>query len=202
MQFAILIFDEPDSAALRDQYRQSHLDYLKAFDAQTLFAGPFTTDDEAADLGSLRLIEFPDIAAAEKHVVDEPYILGGVQKRWQIHRWQSAGATTWRDCPRTKGNIQALFLGIDKPGGTSTRSAHRQGHAAHLHRHAQSIMCQGEILTDDGNTAAGDLMLLDVPDMSAARAIIEHDPLVQAGCYQQVEFHRWRFGRVFDRYKL
>src|SRR5689334_18395012 len=47
-------------AALRDQYRQSHLDYLKVFDMQTLFAGPFTTDDESADLGSLRLIEFPD----------------------------------------------------------------------------------------------------------------------------------------------
>jgi uncharacterized protein YciI len=45
MHFAILIYDEPDSAALRDQYRQSHLAYLKVFDAQTLFAGPFTTDN-------------------------------------------------------------------------------------------------------------------------------------------------------------
>jgi uncharacterized protein YciI len=42
MHFAILIYDEPGSAALRDQYRQTHLDYLKVFDAQTLFAGPFT----------------------------------------------------------------------------------------------------------------------------------------------------------------
>ena len=64
MHFAILIYDEPDSAALRDQYRQTHLDYLKVFDAQTLFAGPFTTDNESADLGSLRLIEFPDRATA------------------------------------------------------------------------------------------------------------------------------------------
>ena len=31
MHFAILIYDEPDSAALRDQYRQVHLDYLKMF---------------------------------------------------------------------------------------------------------------------------------------------------------------------------
>ena len=51
MHFAILIYDEPGSAALRDQYRQAHLDYLKVFDAQTLFAGPFTTDDASADLG-------------------------------------------------------------------------------------------------------------------------------------------------------
>ena len=32
MLFSILIFDEPDTAALRDEYRASHLDYLKAFD--------------------------------------------------------------------------------------------------------------------------------------------------------------------------
>jgi hypothetical protein len=42
--FAILIYDEPDSAVLRDQHRQTHLDYLKVSDAQTLFAGPFTTE--------------------------------------------------------------------------------------------------------------------------------------------------------------
>jgi hypothetical protein len=65
MHFAILIYDESDSAALRDQARQAHLDYLQVFDAQTLFAGPFTTDDESSDLGSLRLIEFPDRATAD-----------------------------------------------------------------------------------------------------------------------------------------
>jgi uncharacterized protein YciI len=27
MHFAILIYDEPDSTALRDQHRQTHLDY-------------------------------------------------------------------------------------------------------------------------------------------------------------------------------
>jgi uncharacterized protein YciI len=31
MHFAILIYDEPDSAALRNQYRQAHLDYLQVF---------------------------------------------------------------------------------------------------------------------------------------------------------------------------
>ncbi len=44
MHFAIMLYDEPDSAALRDQYRQTHLDYLKVFDDQTLFAGPSQLD--------------------------------------------------------------------------------------------------------------------------------------------------------------
>ena len=102
MLFSILIYDEPDSAALRDEHRKAHLDYLEAFDAQTLFAGPFTTDDEAADLGSLRLIDFPDRAAAEQHIADEPYVMGGVQKRWQIHRWRGGLPTLGATVPARK----------------------------------------------------------------------------------------------------
>ena len=105
MLFSIVIFDEPDTAALRDVWRSRHLDYLKEFDSQTMFAGPFTADDESADLGSLRLIEFPDRAAAEQHVADEPYVTAGIHKRWHINRWEASVPHTWRDCPRTDGNI-------------------------------------------------------------------------------------------------
>ncbi len=202
MLFSILIFDEPDTAALRDEYRQRHLDYLKEFDRQTLFAGPFTTDDESADLGSLRLIEFPDRAAAEQHVADEPYVTGGVQKRWLIHRWKPAVPYTWRDCPRTEGNIQALFHGLDKPGSEAAREANREAHEAYLVEHGDSVVCRGPMFADDGASHAGSVLLMDVPDMAAGRALLESEPFFKAGCYGDITFHRWRFGRVFDRYKL
>ncbi len=202
MLFSILIFDEPDTAALRDEYRQRHLAYLKAFDDQTLFAGPFTTDDESADLGSLRLIEFPGRAAAEQHVADEPYVTGGVQKHWLIRRWKPSVALTWRDCPRTEGNIQALFHGIDNPEGPEIRAANRDAHEAYLDEHGTSIMCRGPMLADGGASHAGSVILMDIPDMAAGRALLEKEPFFKAGCYQDITFHRWRFGRVFDRYKL
>jgi uncharacterized protein YciI len=202
MLFSILIFDEPDTAALRDEYRQRHLAYLKAFDDQTLFAGPFTTDDESADLGSLRLMELSDRAAAEQHVADEPYVTGGVQKRWLINRWEPSVPVTWRDCPRAEGNIQALFHGIDKPEGPEIRAANQGAQEAYLDQHKMSIMCRGPMLADDGASPAGSVILMDIPDMAAGRALLENMPFFKAGCYQDVTFHRWRFGRVFDRYKL
>lgn len=202
MLFSILIFDEPETVALRDEYRQRHLDYLKAFDDQTLFAGPFTTDDESADLGSLRLIDLPDRAAAERHVADEPYVTGGVQKRWRIDRWQPSVPHTWRDCPRTKGNIQALFHGIDGPDGPNIRAANKTAHEAYLDDHANSIMCRGPMLADDAAAQIGSVILLDIPNMAAAREFLENEPFVKAGCFRDITFHRWRFGRVFDRYKV
>lgn len=201
MLFSILIFDEPNSAGLRDQYRQAHLDYLEAFDPQTLFAGPFTTDDESADLGSLRLIEFPDLAAAEKHIADEPYVIGGVQKRWQIHRWKNSLPYTWRDCPREEGNIQALFHAVDRPDGAGIRARHHDAQAAYLTAHKDSIMMQGPLLDEAGDNPAGSVFLLDVPDLDTGRDLMEGAPYCQSGLYGEKMYHRWRFGRVFDRFK-
>jgi uncharacterized protein YciI len=201
MHFAILIYDEPNAAALRDRYRQTHLDYLKVFDDQTLFAGPFTTDDESADLGSLRLIEFPDRAAANRHVAEEPYVTGGVQKRWHIHRWLPRLTYSWRDCPRTKGYIQAMFHGLNRPGGSLLRGEFREAREAYLAEHAGMVMARGPLVTDDGETPSGSVILLDVPDMETARAFMEKDPFYSHGVYQEVTFHRWRFGRVMDRFK-
>jgi uncharacterized protein YciI len=202
MDFCIIIHDEPDSAALRDQHRTAHLDYLKGFDDQTLFAGPFTSDDESADLGSLRLIDFPDRAAAEQHIADEPYVIGGVQKRWQIHRWRGSLPYTWRDCPRTEGNIQALFHGVDRPGSMATRNELRDAHKAYLKDYGDQVMVRGPLLNDEGTETVGSIWLLDVPDLDAGRALLEGDPFYKAGIYRDTMFHRWRFGRVFDRFKV
>jgi len=202
MLFSILIFDEPNTAALRDKHRKAHLDYLKAFDAQTVFAGPFTTDDESEDLGSFRLIDLPDRAAAEKHIADEPYVTGGIQKRWQIHRWRSAVPYTWRDCPRKEGNIQALFYGLDGPDGKKKRQENQEAHQAYLKGHGDSIMVRGPLLDDTGAEPVGSVWLLDVPDLDAGRALLEGDPLYRSGVHKDTMFRRWRFGRVFDRFKV
>ena len=201
MYFSTLIHDEPDSADLRDEYRKAHLDYLKTFDDQTLFAGPFTTDDESADLGSLRLIDLPDRAAAEKHVADEPYVLGGVQKHWSIHRWNPRLPFSWRDCPRSEGNIQALFYGIDHPGSMATREEHRQAHRDYLTEHADRVMMRGPLLDDAGTGQLGSVLLLDIPDMDSACRLMADEPFNRAGLYADVSIYRWRFGRVFDRFR-
>ena len=67
MEFVIKIYDRPEAAALRDVHRKAHLDYLKRFDGVTRFAGPFLTDDGARELGSFRILDLADRAAAEEH---------------------------------------------------------------------------------------------------------------------------------------
>jgi uncharacterized protein YciI len=201
MLFSFLIHDEPDTTALRDVHRTAHLAYLKTFDDQTIFAGPFTDDEETQDLGSFRIIDLPDRAAADTHVADEPYVTGGIQKSWSIHRWKGSVPHTWRDCPRTEGNIQALFYGIDHPGGMAKRIENRDTHEAYLNEHADMVMARGPLLNDKGTEAVGSIWLLDLPNLDAGRELLDGDPFYKSGIYKDIMFKRWRFGRVFDRFK-
>ncbi len=202
MYFSILIYDEPNSTALRDEHRTSHLNYLKTFDEQTLFAGPFTTDDEAADLGSLRLIDLPDRLAAERHIAEEPYVISGIQRRWQIHRWMASTPNSWRDCPRIEGNMQALFYGLDLPGAREKRMEQGDAEETYLNENGDTVMVRGHLLNDKGTEPVGSLWLLDLPGLGAGRSLLENAPLYRSGIYKEVMLWRWRFGRVFDRFKI
>ena len=181
MKFSILIFDEPNTTALRGEYRARHLDYLEAFDDQTIFTVPSISDDESVDLGSLQLIEFPERMAAEQHVLDDPYVLGGVQIRWSINLWQASIPCTWLDCPRTEVNIQVLVHGLDAPAGAEVRSANSDAHESYCEEHRNSVMCRGPMSSDDVTTALGDVVLLDVPDMATEPRMMENDLYLQGG---------------------
>ena len=118
MHFAIRIYDVPDSGSLRDIHRKEHLDYLLEFNDQTLFAGPILTEDLTTELGSMRLIEFPDRAAAEKHVADEPYVRTSETTRTKAHLCHHLSPGCGQDNPDGKN---AAVRWRDKNGG------HRQG---------------------------------------------------------------------------
>jgi uncharacterized protein YciI len=57
------------------------------------------------------------------------------------------------------------------------------------------------LVADDGEEPMGSVLLLDVPDMDAARTFMEQEPFYSNGVYKDINFHRWRFGRVMDRFK-
>ena len=58
------------------------------------------------------------------------------------------------------------------------------------------------MLADDGASPVGSVILMDLPDLAVGRTLLENEPFFKAGCYRDITIHRWRFGRVFDRYKL
>jgi hypothetical protein len=44
-------------------------------------------------------------------------------------------------------------------------------------------------------------MFAGPPDMDAVRTFMEQEPFYSNGVYKNINLHRWRFGRVMDRFK-
>ena len=201
MLFAVKIQEKSGAPELRDANRAAHLDYLKTFAPQTMFAGPLLTEDLTTEVGSHRLIDLPDRDAAERHVADEPYVKAGLQFGPEIRRWSASVPFTWRDCPRVEGNVQYLIHALDRPDAGGLRDELRAEHEAYQASVSDLYITRGPLLSDDGARQIGSLMIIDVPDLDAARTFWENEPFTKGGLFETVEFFGWRFGRVFDRFR-
>lgn len=76
--FAFHLIDRPGAGALRSELRPLHKAYLGRVADRIAFAGPLTTNDGAAMIGSLLVIDFESRADAEAWRADEPFTRAGL----------------------------------------------------------------------------------------------------------------------------
>ena len=93
MQFLLLAYDGTDDQApeRRMKIRPEHLEKIKVLkeNGEFLFGGAIL-DDAGRMAGSMIVYEFPDRAALDERLKDEPYISGGVWKRIEIRPFRLA----------------------------------------------------------------------------------------------------------------
>jgi uncharacterized protein YciI len=91
-----------------------------------------------------------------------------------------------------------VFIGHDGPNGSARRQANRERHVAHLEALDRAgRLVYGGPIRDDSDRSIGAVLVLDAPDLAAARAIVEQDPYVAGGVFERVELNR--FVRAFPR---
>jgi uncharacterized protein YciI len=91
-----------------------------------------------------------------------------------------------------------VFIGRDGPDGAARRQANRERHVAHLEALDRAgRLVYGGPIRDESDRSIGAVLVLDAPDLDAARAIVEQDPYVVGGVFERVELNR--FVRAFPR---
>ncbi|MDB5419500.1 MAG: hypothetical protein JWP50_2919 [Phenylobacterium sp.] len=78
---------------------------------------------------------------------------------------------------------------LDKPGALPVRMAAR---AEHLAWAADQPLTFGGPFLDEAGDMAGSLIIIDVPDLEAARAFNAADPYTKAGLWASVEIRPFR----------
>jgi hypothetical protein len=88
--------------------------------------------------------------------------------------------------------MQYAIYGLDKPNGLELRKANRDAHVAHLRRHIDNIVVAGPLLSDDGATMIGSLIVIDFADKAQLDAFLTDDPYAKAGLFQSVAVRPWK----------
>lgn len=78
MLCTIIAFDKPDSVDLRMKTRPTHLAWIEKENMPCVFIGPVLADDGATPIGSVFIIDAPDLAAARAYAARDPYALAGL----------------------------------------------------------------------------------------------------------------------------
>ena len=77
----------------------------------------------------------------------------------------------------------------DKPGAIETRKANRDAHLTYL-KDTGVVMQAGPFLDAEG-IMCGSLLILDVPDLQAAKDWADNDPYAKAGLFDDVRIEAW-----------
>ncbi len=92
MLYMVLGHDVPNSLEKRKASRPAHVERLKQLQAEgrLILAGPrpavdSTDPGEAGFIGSLVVVEFPDLASARAWADEDPYVKAGVYSHVDVH---------------------------------------------------------------------------------------------------------------------
>lgn len=86
---------------------------------------------------------------------------------------------------------------LDKANHVETRLANRPAHVEHLTKYENHLISAGPLLTDDGQTMIGSLLVVDFADRAGVDAFLAADPYTKAGLFQSVTVKPYR--NVFPR---
>ncbi|MSQ72372.1 MAG: YciI family protein [Betaproteobacteria bacterium] len=97
MLYVIYQEDGPQSKAIRATTKDAHLAYLDKHEDILVLGGAMLAEDGATRIGSVLILNVPDLAAADQFSLNEPFRKAGLFKSVKITRmrrgqWNPAAA--------------------------------------------------------------------------------------------------------------
>jgi uncharacterized protein len=90
MLFMVQCLDKPESLALRQATRPSHLEYVKARVDHVVIAGALLAEDNETMIGSGYVLSFDDRTQVDAFFADDPYVKAGLYQSITIKPFRKA----------------------------------------------------------------------------------------------------------------
>jgi uncharacterized protein YciI len=91
--------------------------------------------------------------------------------------------------------VYFVITGLDGPDTAELRSRTRMAHRDYLYgaHDAVTLKLAGPLLSDDGTTIVGSMMVVAADDIAAAQRFAADDPYCTAGLFAQGRVRGWRW---------
>jgi uncharacterized protein YciI len=76
--YAIVCFDRPDTASLRDAHRAAHVEFLHQNSSKIVFGGPLKSSPEGPSTGAIIVVNCATREEAEAFIKGDPFQRHGV----------------------------------------------------------------------------------------------------------------------------
>ena len=86
--YAVICFDRPDSAALRDAHRAAHVEFLSANAARIVFGGPLKRAADGPSTGALIVVDCATRQEADAFIAADPFYRGGVYESVSVRAFK------------------------------------------------------------------------------------------------------------------
>ena len=86
--YAVICFDRPDSAPLRDTHRAAHVAFLDANAARIVYGGPLKNTADGPSTGALIVLDCATRAEAEAVIGTDPFYRGGVYESVSVRAFK------------------------------------------------------------------------------------------------------------------
>ncbi|NKB49418.1 MAG: hypothetical protein GKS02_08640 [Alphaproteobacteria bacterium] len=197
MEYFFYCRDAPEGAEIRRAIVEEHWAFMDRYADAMIARGPTLSDDGASMTGSMHMVDLPDAAAAQVFGHDEPFAKAGAYAEIIVRPCTNAmKRTMWEFEGDPDTNQRFLIIGHGKPGMSDIRDGLLEAHRRYFidRGYQEKFIARGPLWSDDGEDWVGSEFIIELPDRAAVDAFLADEPYTNAGLYEQVEIHRWRFG--------
>lgn len=197
MEYFFYCRDNHGSDRLRQELAEQHWSFMDGYAEKMVARGPTLAKDGVTATGSMHIVDLPDVEAVRAFAFEEPNYKAGVYAEVMVRRWTNLlGGTMWELAVDTRDADRFLLIGHGAFGIEASSEGLAAAHQDFTAKHPygdRMVVC-GPLLSDDGSAWVGNVIAIERATRSAVEAMVENDPFAQAGLYDQVEIHNWRFG--------
>lgn len=86
--YAVICFDRPGSASLRDAHRAAHVQFLNANSAKISFGGPLKEAVDGPSTGALLVLDCDSFDEADAIIKADPFYRGGVYESVSVRAFK------------------------------------------------------------------------------------------------------------------